>query len=50
MKKGESMKKNALVSRLVRVNLCVSCASAHGNALVGERILCANCHNEEAFH
>lgn len=43
------MKKNALVSRLVRVNLCVACASAHGNALVGERILCANCHREEVW-
>ena len=43
------MKKNALVSRLVRVNLCVVCASAHGNALVGERILCANCHREEVW-
>lgn len=49
MKKGESMKKNALVSRLVRVNLCVVCASAHGNALVGERIMCANCHRDEVF-
>lgn len=43
------MKKNALVSRLVRVNLCVSCASAHGNVLMGERILCANCHREEVW-
>ena len=43
------MRKNALVSRLVRVNLCVVCASAHGNALVGERILCANCHREEVW-
>ena len=43
------MRKNALVSRLVRVNLCVECGKAHGNALVGERILCANCHQWEAF-
>lgn len=43
-------KTKALVSRLVRVNLCVECASAHGNVLVGERILCANCHAWEAFH
>ena len=42
-------KTKALVSRLVRANLCVECASAHGNALVGERILCANCHSQEAF-
>lgn len=43
------MKNKALVSRLVRVNLCVACASAHGNALVGERILCANCHHSEVW-
>lgn len=42
-------KTKALVSRLVRVNLCVVCASAHGNALVGERIMCANCHRDEVF-
>ena len=44
------IKNKALVSRLVRVNLCVACASAHGNVLIGERILCANCHQCETFH
>ena len=49
-KKGESVNKSkALISRLVRANLCVVCAKAHGNALIGERIVCANCHYQEVW-